>query len=209
MGVKKLYILPQTSFYRMSLGMNRKGQEAAPFELLIAVIIMGFVLAVGFMAMSELSKKQCQGSIETTMSELKTSLEIVAKGQGKTTFAFRMPPCYTESKSRLGIRNITERIVCSRICGGNRIDCTVLEFYGYSEAGSYVSVLCLDIPATVDFPSDVAGSPCDPDKYESGTIEYEVVSWKDGPIIPGDYILVNEYTLMSDYPRICAYKRSI
>jgi hypothetical protein len=190
-----------------SVKLNSRGQEAAPFELLIAVIIMGFVLAVGLMATGELMKKECQGKMDNTMKELKVALETVAKGQGQPTFDFDLPTCYDSQKSKFIIRNITDRIPCSMICGGNRLDCTVLEFFGSSATTGYVTSVCLDIPATVDFPKAVEGGPCDPSKYEIGSIKYRVISWKDEPIMPGTYLLVNEYGLTSDYPRVCVYQR--
>ena len=132
--------------------LNNKGQEEAPFELLISVIIMGFVIAVGFIAMNELSKKQCQGDIEKSMQELKRTLELVSKGQGRESFTFRMPACYSDVKSKLIIESSSEMKTCLEVCGGARLDCTMLRFYGVSDAGSYVSRTCLDIPPTTDFP---------------------------------------------------------
>lgn len=194
------------------LKINSRGQEEAPFELLISVIIMGFVIAVGFMAMNELAKKQCQGQMDKTMQELKRTLELVSKGQGRDSFSFRMPSCYSDAKSRLVIESSSETKTCTDVCGGSRLDCTFIQFYGVSQQGSgYVSRICLDIPPTTDFPeeSTISGSPCDPSKYLQGNISYDVVSWKEKPVQPGDYMLANEYTLMSDYPRICVYKRKI
>jgi len=195
--------------------LNSRGQEEAPFELLISVIIMGFVIAVGFMAMNELAKKQCQGQIEKTMQELKRTLELVSKGQGRDSFAFRMPSCYSDVKSRLIIESSSETKTCTDVCGGSRLDCTFIQFYGVSSQGSsYISRTCLDIPPTTDFPIyDVAlpagSNPCDPDEFKQGNIGYDVVSWKEKPVLPGDYMLANEFSLASDYPRICVYKRKI
>lgn len=185
--------------------MNRKGQEEAPFELLVAVIIMGFVLSVGFIAMNELTKKQCQGTVENTMREFKMVIESVSKAQGSSTFSFRIPGCYIEKESRLSIRTVTEKLVCERVCGGSGLDCAFLEFYGKSRDESYPSTVCLDIPPNLDFPSaDAINTPCDTKRY-SGS--YEIVSWKDNSIAPGDYILANEYSIVSGYPRVCVYKR--
>ena len=77
---ENLYI----SLYSILVTMlSQKGQEAAPFELLIAVITMTFVIVVGLNAMSTLLRAQCEGKIDQNMEELKTALETVAKGEGK------------------------------------------------------------------------------------------------------------------------------
>ena len=192
------------------LNLNSKGQEEAPFELLVSVIIMGFVIAVGFMAMNELAKKQCDGQMDKTMQELKRTLELVSKGQGRDSFSFRMPSCYSDVKSRLIIESSSETMTCNDVCGGSRFDCTFLQFYGVSDGSSHISRTCIDIPPATYFPTDEPGSPCDPSKYSaSGNITYEVVSWKEKQIQPGDYMLANEYSLLSDYPVICVYKRKI
>ena len=44
--------------------LNNKGQEEAPFELLIAVIVMGFVIVMGINAIFTLNREQCQGDIQ-------------------------------------------------------------------------------------------------------------------------------------------------
>ena len=71
--------------------LGEKGQEAAPFELLIAVILMGFVIVVGIYATQQLEKQKCFQESNKKMEELKEAMEIVSKGKGQHTFSFVLP----------------------------------------------------------------------------------------------------------------------
>jgi hypothetical protein len=53
---------------------NAVGQEAAPFELLIAVIVMGFVIFAGMSAMEQLWLQKCYGTTDAKLEEMKASL---------------------------------------------------------------------------------------------------------------------------------------
>ena len=97
-------------------GIGQKGQEEAPFELLVAVIVMGFVLFVGMQAMMQLQLSECTGRTERTLESLKTSIETVATEKGKQNIAFRLPGCFRESEQEIRVRQISDRQSCMHFC---------------------------------------------------------------------------------------------
>ena len=179
--------------------LSQKGQEAAPFELLIAVITMTFVIVVGLNAMSTLLRAQCEGKIDQNMEELKTALETVAKGEGKKTVAYDMPSCFNQNDSSLRIVSRDDRATCSFHCGGLRYECTLLFF----SSPDFSSIKCLNISSATDFPS---ATVCH--DFDDQPTEFKVKEWKkDEAIEPGQYTLIKQFHLFSPQPRICVYKR--
>lgn len=179
--------------------LNSKGQEAAPFELLIAVIVMTFVIIVGMSAIDILNKEKCKGEIESEMETIKTALETTAKGEGKESFSYQLPVCYRENESEMKVVDRDDKQTCSFYCGGSRMQCTLLLF----STPQYSAIKCLRIPTSTIFP---AGNGCDPTKLGGGSEEYEVEEWKQDPIRPGRYTLMNESTLLSETPIVCVYR---
>lgn len=192
--------------------MHSKGQEAAPFELLVAVIVMTFVIVVGLNAMNTLLKEKCQGEIESQMEGIKTAIETVAKGQGKANAYFEMPSCYRPSNdlsclpsttdpdgAKLCIVQRQDETTCSFHCGGVRTQCTLLLF----TSPQFNLMKCLHISPNTSFPT---GSTCDPlslgVKGEWGTAQ-----WDTGTIQGGQYTLINEFTTASTRPIVCVYRR--
>lgn len=183
--------------------LDRKGQEAAPFELLIAVILMGFVITVGIMATTQLEKQRCFQESNKKMEELKEAVETVAKGKGQFNLSFRMPSCGRNTLVKL----VPERdpYLCSTFCGGSVSICTLAR---YSADNVSPIVKCLNIhPGTV-FASEDSPSYC---PLRSGPEENLLLEdWK-GPAVPqGDYILASAYAITpSPIPLMCAYRKSV
>jgi len=193
---------------------NEKGQESAPFELLIAIIIMTFVIVVGFQALDKLSTETCKGFLDQDLEELKRGIETVVKTKTKIDVSFELPNCFTEAKSDLRIVQRRESRFCSNICGGSVAQCTALRFI----SPGHSSFKCLKISAATDFnPSGVCGD-ANPD-----AIRFESVNWeptggaiidadKDGipdedVIESGRYTLIRQSNLFTSVPQICIYKR--
>ncbi len=177
---------------------NSKGQEAAPFELLIAVIVMTFVIMIGLTAMNVLLTKECEGRIDSQMEELKTDIEKVAGGEGKESSYFEMPGCFSEKDSKLEIVDRDDRRICTYYCGSGE-QCTLLVFTN----PNYHNAVCLRISSATVF---LAGDPCDTSKLVEGTTEYCIDQWKAEPIKPGRYILIREFSLYTDTPVVCVYR---
>jgi hypothetical protein len=187
---------------------NSRGQEAAPFELLIAVIIMTFVIVLGMNALDILAKEKCQGELDAQMEQIKTSLETVAKGQGgKATIEFRFPGCFKENESRLNIQLLLQQTVCSSICGGNRVDCVLLRFTNPYESNTK----CLNISTQTVFGDSTI---CDASRISSPDIgiEYEEVEWDSteaNQIFPGKYVIMKEFNQFSESPTVCVYRQKV
>ncbi|MBI4044392.1 MAG: hypothetical protein HY392_01665 [Candidatus Diapherotrites archaeon] len=180
-----------------------RAQEGAPFELLVAVVVMGFVLLAGFRVIGILQLEECKGKLDSNLEELKTAIENVAHGEGQRTVAYTKPSCFPEPDaenksegSRLEIIHRTEARICSEFCSGARIECTLLAFSSIDHS----NWKCLNISSATDFPSSSDCSDFDPG-------EYEAQQWKRDGILEGQYILVKKFNEFSQQPRICAYRR--
>ena len=181
--------------------LDRKGQEAAPFELLIAVILMGFVITVGIMATTQLEKQRCYQESNQKMEELKEALETVSKGKGQFNLSFRMPACGRNSLVKL--EKETDPYLCSIFCGGSVSLCTLAR---YSADNVSSIVKCLNIHPNTYFASQEDPGFCPSRTGEDLLLE----DWR-GPAIPqGDYILASAYVIgPSPNPLICAYRKSL
>ena len=191
--------------------LDRKGQESAPFELLIAVIVMGFVIVMGLNAMFVLQRESCEGDIEKQMENIKSGLEIVARGEGNQNLSFLMPGCYNEKEAKLEIVERDDPQTCSFYCGGNSYNCILLSF----SSPGYYSLKCLKISNAVTFPQrNISASPpicnilpADGDS-QPGEPYFDTIDWREGAIPQGYYTLIKEINLYTSQPMICAYLRA-
>jgi len=188
-----------------------KGQEEAPFELLIAVIVMGFVIVMGINAIFTLNREQCQGDIEKQMESIKSSLEIAARGEGSQNIYYSLPSCFGEKESKLQITERDDPQSCSYYCGGNSYNCILLSF----ASPTYNSLKCLKLSNAITFPErntnnsppicNVLPSVAD---HQPGEPYFEPIDWREGAIPQGRYTLMKEINLYTSQPMICAYLRS-
>jgi hypothetical protein len=181
--------------------LGERGQEAAPFELLIAVILMGFVIVVGIGAMSELEKQKCYQESNKKMEELKEALETVSKGKGQYNLSFVLPSCGRNAEAKL--ESQSDPYLCSTFCGGSVRTCTLARLTAENVSSI---VKCLNISPLTTFASQVNPSYC-PDRSEEDLL---LEHWKEGPIPQGDYILASAYVIAErPIPMICAYRKSV
>ena len=182
--------------------LNRKGQEGAPFEMLIAVIIMGFVIFAGLNAMREVTNQRCVGQTNAKLEEFKTVIETAVSQKSPQTINFRLSGCFDEADETIKISDWDDATFCADLCGSPKKLCSLLE---YSNTGSnpFHERKCLDIPPYAIFPSQkFAGAKCEDwtdDGYELEDLDYEARQ--------GDYILVNKSSAIDSTPTICAYRR--
>lgn len=180
----------------------QKGQESAPFELLVAVTLMIFVIAAGLNAMSVLGRQQCIGQIDKKLEEMKTAIELVASGKGASNVDFTIPKCFKGSKTE--IRYEQKQAICSRVCGGVRRECILLRFESAEES----MAKCLNVSLNTTFIDQPSGSSCT--DREPGE-RLELVDLKNpagGEGIPlGYYSLVEVQNPSITLPMICAYRR--
>lgn len=153
---------------------NSKGQEEAPFELLVAIVLMGFVIFAGIMAMQKLNQDVCYSKVNASLEEMKQSIEVVAKSGGiaQKRVDFNLPQCYNLRSPILQIwvqqkSGADGKRVCTQLCSGVREQCWLLIF------GDEVNpmVKCLEIPYSTVFGS---------------TQDYCIASSENGEIIELD-----------------------
>ncbi|PIN84975.1 MAG: hypothetical protein COV47_04640 [Candidatus Diapherotrites archaeon CG11_big_fil_rev_8_21_14_0_20_37_9] len=176
---------------------SQRGQESAPFEVLIAVILMGFVIVVGLQAIQVLNKTSCEGNITKNIVDIKTGIETVVKNKSKVNISYERSSCFPENETTLEIKSRDDQIFCSSICGGSLSQCTVLIF----SSPTFSDVRCLSISSATTFPE---GGQCNPDLLGGN---FEVVTWTDKPIEPGTYTLIKQSNLFSDTPIVCVFKK--
>ncbi len=180
---------------------SSKGQESAPFELLIAMVLMGFVIIIGFNALDKLNFEICKGNMNQDMEQIRTAIETVVKNKSKTNVAYSLPGCFKEDESKLRILDSEEEAYCSAYCGGGVQSCKVISFYNplFSETK------CLRVSQATTFPNE---APCNPGVFGSAG-EYEIANWQDQDFgIPqGQYTLKAEFNLFSKTPQVCVYQR--
>lgn len=174
---------------------NQKGQEEAPFELLVAVIIMGFVLFVGMQAMSQLSLSECTGKTEKIMENLKTAVETVATERGKQNFNFRLPGCFREETQDIKVKQISDKQSCMYFCKQLAERCTVL-YYDAEEIAPIVK--CLSISYLTTFPTETFCG-----EWE----DYALQNFYDD-IPQGNYILISRPNPTTQVPTVCAYRHN-
>lgn len=179
---------------------GQRGQESAVFELLIAIIVMGFVIVIGANALGTLQQKTCEGTMSQNLEDLRSAIESVVKTKGKAQVRYELPNCFKQNESSLRILERQSATFCSAICEGTLKECTVLQF----TSPEYSESKCLHISSATNFPD---GDPCNKGLLQGGT--YNIVNWRanDG-IKPGNYILMREPSLFLKSPVVCVYQRS-
>ena len=186
--------------------MNQKGQEAAPFELLIAVILMGFVIVIGTYASIELERQKGEQQVNQKLEDFKEALEAVSKGKGQYSLEFVLPPHGRNQEIKL--LHISDAYSCSIYCGGSRAVCTIVTF---EADGAKTMTKCINIsPATIfkgEGEAQLEAGPC-PSRLQSDLLCLE--DWRSGAIKQGDYTLTSAYTTaITPVPIICAYRKAV
>ncbi|MBS3061439.1 MAG: hypothetical protein J4215_02545 [Candidatus Diapherotrites archaeon] len=173
--------------------MKNRGQESAPFEVLISVIIMGFVIVIAFTAMNVLMEEQCKAEIKRSGSELKSKVQEVVKGTD-TQLNFFPPGCFDQKKESIKLRVLNSEPLCNYYCGGTKRECLLFEY----DAVDWRELICLESASVLT--QFLTSSPC---QDRDG---YKLVNFKDS-IPRGAYTLVNKSGNNSAFPNICAYVR--
>lgn len=179
---------------------NSKGQESAPFELLIAVIIMGFVIFAGMQAMQQLWVQRCFGTTDAKLEELKDIIEMSVSQKSARTINFRLSGCFNERDETTEITDRDEPVVCADYCGSPKPLCSLIEYVN-SGSSNFSNIKCLEIPPDTFFPSALySGGRC---KTRDGFV---LIGLED-EIPQGDYLFVNETLATDTFPTVCAYKK--
>ena len=193
--------------------LNSRGQESAPFELLIAVILMGFVLFMGYQAISNLQKQTCANTINSQLEGMARNLQNVATGKGSTQFRFSFEGCAAQINDCdnfsalsgntdimcIQLIDSTDPNVCSSYCSSARSICSLLQFKAQND--TYTK--CVDISPSTVFPAQ--GSAQCPDRTAEGWVLQDYTS---GTIQQGTYSFLKASDLTSTVPIVCAYLKT-
>jgi len=177
--------------------LGNKGQEAAPFELLVAVIIMGFVIFVGLRAMAIVDEQRCYNEINATLENMKTKLETVVTERSSQSINFRMSSCYNPRDEVIRIKDFSQPPLCAEYCGAAKRLCTILDYYNRGEGFSIRK--CLNISPDTVFPYNPGTCP---ERDGEKLVDYR------NEMVQGNYLLVNKTSVTATYPTICAYRKS-
>ncbi len=181
--------------------LNEKGQEEAPFEILVAVVIMGFVLLAGYVAMKQVQGDICEQKIEKQIDDFRAALEEVVVKQGSVDIILDFPKdCYSEKHQSFAIVHIDDEPLCRHFCGGIRKNCMILK-YTDQEVGLAWNK-CINIPPQTNFPKLGSLGSC---PIDGKFADFLLQDLKDD-IPQGRYVLLNK-TVTGNVPTICAYKK--
>jgi len=112
-----------------------KAQVSAPFELLVAIIVMLFVIIAGNYALKNLSENTCLGNKRQDFSNLISSLREVVLGSDLAyrTIDFKTKSCYNENYETTKLIPSQDKQVCERYCGSGT-SCILLQYSYVDEA---------------------------------------------------------------------------
>jgi hypothetical protein len=177
---------------------SSKGQEGAPFELLIAVILMTFVLFVGLQAMEFLSQQQCFNKADAKLEELKRALEEVITLKGTQTIDFRFEACTQEEQEKVIIKNVEDNFVCRNVCGVNRDQCTLIL---WENTTNPIQKCLQGIPSYVHYVTTTEECGItDSDAFELIELDSDIG-------IPKGFYVLKFYKYSGQTPKVCAIRR--
>lgn len=179
--------------------LGNRGQEEAPFELMIAVIVMGFVLLIGLSAMNELQKQKCNNDLEAKLEDLKTKIEIVINQKSPQLMDFSVSSCYNPQDEVIKVVYNERANLCADFCSSGTSICRFLEYYNQKAGVQFRK--CLNInPQTVFGEDTTQGGQCE----NKRTSEKKIAVDLQKGIPRGIYNLYNKETT-SSFPIVCAY----
>lgn len=136
---------------------KQKAQMSAPFELLVAIIVMTFVIIAGNYALANLNENTCLGNKRQDFSNLNSSLREIVLGSDLAyrTIDFSTKACYNEKYENVKLNVVTDdKERCERICGSGT-SCVLLEYsYVNPEKLDYkqpIPPICTYLPTNLVF----------------------------------------------------------
>ncbi len=197
--------------------MSRKGQEAAPIELMIGVTVLAFVLVIAYYVYSNAAASQCVEKIRASSAQLARTIEEVAQqGPGTTRYVTVGFSCQSQNVkvSYITIAEGPDQ-TCQRMAGASR--CYMLYVIGdesgqltvihsellrnvgesvgikYKVGGEETKMKC-DYNSLVAYLKD--GSGCDAGAFiKAGEYSFRITKQKGGPGDEKEYYVVIENLL--------------
>ncbi|MBT4192613.1 MAG: hypothetical protein HOE11_04860 [Candidatus Diapherotrites archaeon] len=185
---------------------NSRGQMSAPFELLVAMIIMAFVVIIGTQMIANTETQMCLLSIDKELTEFKLSIEETAQKKASVKFDFRPEDCFNEKKVTIKLHQfIDDPATCAARCGDPRDSCFIIFFSAPNLSNGYKQK-CLDIAEYTTFLGE------DADCATTGALEGYTAMKPIGDaadvLLPGTYVLRDVSPAGNAYPKICVFRRA-
>lgn len=184
---------------------NEKAQAAAPFELLVAVIIMSFVMVVGYVVLEDVNTQVCLQSVDREMTEFKLAIENSVARMSSAPLTFRPEgSCFSSKKASLIIYNEETTSVCSAVCGFASDKCYIMRFSS-QVPGITTKRKCLNLPPYTGFET---GDSCKYETQSSGSGYDPIDPTVEGQFLPGSYLIRNISSVGDQFPKICVYYKA-
>lgn len=196
--------------------MGSRAQESAPFELLIAVILMGFVLFAGYQALGRLHEQTCANTVNSALDDMARNLQNVATGKGSAQFRFSFGECTSKINDCTNFAGIsssqdvmcvhlidsTDPNVCSNYCNSARSFCSLIQYK--TRDNTYTK--CVDISVSTVFPGPGdTGSQWCPSRTDEGWV---LQDFSSTTIQQGTYSFLKASDLTASVPIVCAYLKT-
>lgn len=163
--------------------MIARGQLTSPFELLVAVVIMGFVILLGLQSMHQLCVSQYTAEVHQQLEAFKTALQDTVAQRSTRSHHFNLPTYTCGGQITVGVRLAGEKdsSKCADFCGVSKDTCWVLTYTAQSGSllnprapggdireGLIRKCVVIDPSASFIEQSDActAGSSCPPGRCE-------------------------------------------
>ena len=183
----------------------QKAQVSAPFELLVAIIIMGFVVIIGSQMLVAANQQVCMSSVDKEMTSFKLYLEDTANRKSSNKFDFQPESCFDKAKAVIRIENVANSKQCAAKCGKPTDTCFIFTFYAPDIANGFREK-CLNLPKYTSFFDDATN--CSTPDSGLDLDGYKAIKPSDG-IKVGSYVLRNVSSAAETYPKICVFQRSV
>lgn len=188
--------------------LSQKAQEAAPFQLLVVIVLLGFVMIMGLFVLTRSNDQQCAEQAKKLLERTRQDLESLIKQDELKRMTIDVPQC-GEGKKELSIRLEQDRKICSLYCIGANERCVLLVFS--SEELSQAT--CLRIPPTTQFRDIVVCENEKPDLIKeqrfvavpigfARTVNGETINALEA----GEYFFTQKTSFETGSPQVCAYK---
>lgn len=174
--------------------MHSRGQQSAPFELLIAIILMSFVLMVGYNAISDLNDKKCVQENNFAINQFKNAMQRSLSGP--TSVDLTIKKCDSRQEQKLTLHVEPRATVCEARCFGTQGACMLLELTNPTLSS------CVAVSPLTNFPSSVDSVAC---VRQPG---YLLIDLKTDAIISGKYLMnLSASSSSSAAPIICVQRQ--
>lgn len=151
---------------------SNKAQASAPFEVLVAVILMGFVIMAGTWALINLNQSVCVGNKKQSMSEIKGLIEDVVLGSdlAEKNVKFDIQPCFNEKFEKITIKTYSNETLCNAFCNSGDT-CTLMEYVYDDNKTRKVPIppMCFNLPTSINY-ANIGSCVISEDEQENWTV---------------------------------------